>query len=121
MAKWSPGRQGDLRDVWRVAAEGPINANGEWESSKRGKMMTLRGREEVERDWGDVTQDINAVGAWVKGRKEGASVAVCLSNSVELMVCVFGEFRQAIALSHVVLSDTWISEQVRRMMDANEI
>ncbi len=93
MAKWSPGRQGDLRDVWRVAAEGPVDASGEAESGKTGKLMTVRGREEVmEHAMADVTQDINAVGAWVRGRKEGASVAVCLSNSVELLVCIFGEY-----------------------------
>lgn len=91
MAKWSPGRQGDLRDVWRVAAEGAVNAEGEV-SGRVGKLMTVRGRDEVaEHAMADVTQDINAVGAWVKGRKEGARVAVCLSNSVELLVCIFGK------------------------------
>ena len=92
MAKWSPGRQGDLRDVWRVAANGPVGEGGEEDGLKVGKVLVVRGREEVKTiEMGSVTESINGLGSWVRGKKEGASVAVCLSNSVELLVCVFGK------------------------------
>ena len=92
---------GDVRDVWRVAVEGGVGVDGvagaDGENGKVGRLVTVRGKEEVvERGMGDVTAEVNAVGAWVKGRKkeeeEEARVAVCLSNSVELLVCVFGEY-----------------------------
>ena len=91
--KWSPGRRGDLRDVWRQACRGPAKEGGEggFDGSKLGKILTVLGREKVVvHESSEVTEEINAVGAWIK--KENVSkVAVCSSNSVELLVLVFGK------------------------------
>lgn len=88
---WSPGRDGDLRDIWRKAAEG---ANDEKASSTRhkGKFLTILGRERVtEQSVDEVTQAINAIGQFIK-EKGGKTVAVSLANSVELLAVVFGKF-----------------------------
>ena len=81
--KWSPGRRGDLRDVWRQACKGS--------EGKLGKVATVLGREKVmERDMAEVSQWVNGVGWWMQEKGVG-KVAVALSNSVELLVCVFGK------------------------------
>ena len=90
--KWSQGRRGDLRDVWRRAACGPLREDGEgWDEGNRGELRVVLGRERVEVvGWEKGTEMINAFGGSVKtwGVKK---VGVCLSNSVELLVCVFCE------------------------------
>ena len=69
---------------------------------KLGGLMTIRGREGVERvGMREVTGLINGLGGWVSKKGGERKVAVCLSNSVELMVCVFGEL--AFFLAHIYL------------------
>ncbi|RMZ87383.1 hypothetical protein DV736_g5396, partial [Chaetothyriales sp. CBS 134916] len=88
--KWSPGRKGDVRDILRQAARGPEDpAAGGFDASKAGKLLTVLGREKlVEKGISEVTEEVNAVGWWLK--KEGVGrCAVYLSNSVELLVLVF--------------------------------
>ncbi|KIW68331.1 hypothetical protein PV04_04284 [Phialophora macrospora] len=86
--KWSSGRPGDLRDIWRIAARGPVNEDGNPTGAK-GKIITVLGLEKViEHNLDDLTLGINVVGQYVK-RNNGQSVAVCLSNSVELLSAIF--------------------------------
>lgn len=42
-SKWSRGRNGDLRDVWRAAVNGPSDA----ESKGQGSIFTVLGKEKV--------------------------------------------------------------------------
>lgn len=87
--KWSAGRPGDLRDIWRTAVRGAVNEEGN-PTGQRGKILTILGREKViEHNPDDLTLGINVIGQYVK-RNNGQSVAVCLSNSVELLSAVFG-------------------------------
>ncbi len=87
--KWSSGRPGDLRDVWRTAVRGTVNEEGN-STGKKGKILTVLGREKViEHNFDDLTLGINVIGQYVK-RNNGQSVAVCLSNSVELLSAIFG-------------------------------
>ena len=89
--KWSAGRPGDLRDVWRTAVRGPVNEEGN-PTGQKGKIVTVLGREKViEHGFDELTLGINVIGQYVK-RNNGQSVAVCLSNSTELLSAIFGMF-----------------------------
>ncbi|OAP64736.1 hypothetical protein AYL99_00708 [Fonsecaea erecta] len=86
--KWSSGRPGDLRDIWRTAVRGAVNEEGN-PTGQRGKVLTVLGLEKViDHNFEDLTLGINVIGQYVK-RNNGQSVAVCLSNSVELLSSIF--------------------------------
>jgi hypothetical protein len=88
--KWSPGRNGDLRDVWIQAMRGPLKDDGSVAGPK-GKILTVFGREKVvERSVESVMLEINVIGRYIQQAK-GKRVAICLSNSVELLASIFGE------------------------------
>lgn len=88
--KWTAGRNGDLRDIWRQAVNGPTKEDGS-SAGPKGKIMTVLGREKViEHNLDDLTIAINVIGKTVQGAG-GTVVAVCLSNSVELLCAIFGE------------------------------
>jgi hypothetical protein len=93
-AKWSPGRQGDVRDVWRIAALGVVGEDGEHDGRKVGSFVVCTGTEVREVGMKEVTGWINAFGRWMKGKgkEEKGKVVVALSNCVELLACVFGMF-----------------------------
>ncbi|KAF1991209.1 hypothetical protein K402DRAFT_369142 [Aulographum hederae CBS 113979] len=82
---YSPGQDGDLRDVWRrVRGELPAR-----DLEGKGKLLTVLGKEEVEEhDVEEVTKEIVAVGESLvqHGCKR---VAVYLPNSVEFLSTVF--------------------------------
>lgn len=88
---WSPGRDGDLRDIWRRAAQGARDDKGKAVGGI-GKLMTILGKQKViNHDMDQVTQAINTIGRYIQGRK-GETVAVYLSNSVELLATIFGRY-----------------------------
>ena len=90
--KWSSGRDGDLRDVWRQAVRGIVTADGV-ETGLRGKISTVLGTEQlVEHDLDNLSKEINAVGNFVR-EHSGKRVAICLPNSVELLSSIFGNAR----------------------------
>jgi hypothetical protein len=115
--KWSSGRPGDLRDIWRSAARGAVNEEGN-PTGEKGKILTVLGVEKViEHNPDDLTLGINVVGQYVK-RNNGQSVAVCLSNSVELLSAIFGTCIQE-SMLYVVRGKGWatssdIAEQPAR-------
>ena len=88
MSKWSAGRDGDLRDIWRQVVS-PVSEDGQPRSS-RSKIMTVYGVEEIEtHDLSELTKQINIIGQHMK--QQGAStVAISLPNSVETLVALFG-------------------------------
>jgi len=88
-SKWTTGRDGDLRDVWRQAVSGPKKEDGS-SVGPGAKITTIHGVEQIiEHDLSKLTLDINVVGKHLNdvGCKR---VAVCLSNSVEILCTVFG-------------------------------
>jgi hypothetical protein len=88
--KWSSGRNGDLRDVWIQAMRGPIKDDGSATGSKS-KFLTVLGREQVvQRSLETVNLEINVIGNYIHDAKY-KRVAICLSNSVELLTSIFGE------------------------------
>ena len=88
--KWTGGRRGDLRDIWKAAVRGVQDNNGST-YRKAGKIYTVYGRFVTEHGLGDVTQEMNVVGRYIRDSK-AKSVAVCLADSVELIAAVFGLF-----------------------------
>lgn len=89
-SKWTTGRDGDLRDLWRQAVNGAPKEDGTT-SGGSAKITTVLGVEKIiEHDLKDLTRDINIIGEQIQ--HTGASkVAVCLSNSVELLCTVLGK------------------------------
>jgi acyl-CoA synthetase (AMP-forming)/AMP-acid ligase II len=90
--KWTSGRRGDLRDVLARAVSGPLNAESTaHDGSKVGKVWTLSGKDKsTPTEMKDLMRMVNALGSFAKD-KVGADgkVAVCLSNSVELLASIF--------------------------------
>lgn len=86
--KWTGGRRGDLRDIWRTAVRGAINENGSL-LGKQGKVCTVLGRNVVEHSLDSITQDMNVVGKYLSDAK-AMTVAICLTDSVELLTAIFG-------------------------------
>ena len=87
--KWTSGKDGDLRDVWKRAVSGPVDNDGK-PTGEPGKVLTVLGKEEaVEHSFAKLSGEINAIGQHVKVHGEGR-VAIYLPNSVELVVSLFG-------------------------------
>lgn len=81
-SRWSRGRDGDLRDVWRRAATGG-------EGGATGKMLTVLGSQRVEEHKiEDVTRQINLIGQHI-AEQGGIRVAIYLPNSIEFLVTLF--------------------------------
>ncbi|KAM5342484.1 hypothetical protein ACJ41O_013450 [Fusarium nematophilum] len=81
-SKWSRGRDGDLRDVWRKAAQGG-------EGGATGRLLTVLGSQNVvDHKLEDITRQINLIGQHI-AEAGGIRVAVYLPNSIELLVTLF--------------------------------
>lgn len=90
--RWSAGRNGDLRDIWRQAVRGVVKDDGS-PTGEKGKIITILGKEKVvQRDLDSITQEIKIIGQHVTAAN-GKVAAVYLSNSVELLACIFGELK----------------------------
>lgn len=91
--KWTSGRQGDLRDVLARAVRGPPAQDGSgYDATKVGKVFTLLGKDKsTPTEMAEVMRIVNAIGGFTKGKVSGdGKVAVCLSNSLELLAAIFG-------------------------------
>ena len=87
--KWTSGKDGDLRDVWKRAVSGPVDNDGK-PTGEPGKVLTVLGKEEVvEHSFTKLSSEIIAIGQHLKVHGE-SRVAVYLPNSVELVVSLFG-------------------------------
>lgn len=88
--KWTSGRDGDIRDVWKQAVGGPVDGDGK-STGTPGRVLTVLGKEEVIAfDFIKLTREINAVGNFVN-HSAGSRVAIYLPNSVEFIVTFFGK------------------------------
>ncbi|KAF9881219.1 hypothetical protein CkaCkLH20_01369 [Colletotrichum karsti] len=87
-SKWSRGRDGDLRDIWRKAATGGSGEDGQRAVGK-GRIFTVLGRENViEHQLDDITRQINLIGQHIH-EQGGIRVAIYLPNSIELLAALF--------------------------------
>ncbi|KAH7362624.1 hypothetical protein B0T11DRAFT_256045 [Plectosphaerella cucumerina] len=86
-SKWTRGRDGDLRDIWRRAALGAPDEDGK-PSAGTGRLLEVHGARADESSLRDVTRQINLVGRHIH-EQGGIRVALYLPNSVELLAAVF--------------------------------
>ncbi|KAL2152054.1 hypothetical protein VTH82DRAFT_5238 [Thermothelomyces myriococcoides] len=86
-SKWSRGRDGDLRDVWRQAIAG-VQEDGP-NKGATGRILTVLGTDKtIEHPLADVTRQINLIGQHIADQG-GNRVAIYLPNSVELLATLF--------------------------------
>lgn len=86
-SKWSQGRDGDLRDVWRRAVNGTPKDEGP--QSAKGRILTVLGSERVtEHRLTEITRAINLIGQHIS-TQGGTKVAIYLPNSVEFLTTLF--------------------------------
>ncbi|KAI9047393.1 hypothetical protein LZ554_008838 [Drepanopeziza brunnea f. sp. 'monogermtubi'] len=87
-SKWSRGRDGDLRDIWRRAVAGGLDREGK-ETGEIGRILTVLGKEKaIEHNLADITRQINLIGQKIK-QDGGKNVAIYLPNSIEFLAAVF--------------------------------
>ncbi|PNY29117.1 Uncharacterized protein TCAP_00967 [Tolypocladium capitatum] len=115
VSKWSRGRDGDLRDIWRKAAAGAADG-------AKGSILTVLGsRNVVEHKLEDITRHINLIGRHIADQG-GIRVAIYLPNSVELLVallaCSFYSNLTTVLIPFDVSNDELISMLRRSAVDA---
>jgi acyl-CoA synthetase (AMP-forming)/AMP-acid ligase II len=87
-SKWTRGRDGDLRDIWRRVVTGGQDREGK-HTGEIGKLLTVLGKEHIiEHDLADVTRQINLIGQHIK-QNGGKNVAIYLPNSLEFLATLF--------------------------------
>lgn len=87
-SKWTRGRDGDLRDVWRRVIAGGLDREGK-ETGEIGKLFTVLGSEQIiEHNLADITRQINLIGQHIK-QNGGHNVAIYLPNSIEFLTTLF--------------------------------
>lgn len=93
--KWTAGREGDLRDVWRRACSGQPVTNVDQSTGRVGLVKTVLGKEEIlDHSFEQLSKEINALGKNIQSHKS-ARVAIYLSNSVELLVALMGQYQSS--------------------------
>jgi hypothetical protein len=81
-SKWSAGRDGDLRDIWREASKGA--------STKSSKILSVKGKDEpASQSFDELSVEINIIGKHIQSQG-GKRVAIYLPNSPEFLVTLFG-------------------------------
>ncbi|RAK98932.1 uncharacterized protein BO80DRAFT_427035 [Aspergillus ibericus CBS 121593] len=85
--RWTSGRKGDLRDIWKAAVRGTVEEDGRV-TGKQGKIYTVLGRKAIEHSLEQVTQEMNVIGSRLQSSKVN-TVAICLTDSVELLAAIF--------------------------------
>ena len=87
-SKWRIGKDGDVRDVWKRVIDGTLTDDGK-RTGHRSNIQTVYGLEEVEtHEIADLTKQMNSIGNYIKTHG-GTTVAICLPNSVELLLSIF--------------------------------
>lgn len=91
--RWTTGKDGDIRDIWREVQKGGT-AGADGKEVPRGLIMSVFGKQEVvDHDIDELSKEIGIVGSHFKqaGIKK---VGVYLPNSVEYLSTIFGEWKQ---------------------------
>jgi len=116
-SKWTTGRDGDLRDIWRQAVTGPKKEDGS-SAGPSAKITTILGTEKIiEHNLRDLTSDINVIGESIKNAG-GRKVAVCLSDSTELLCTIFGMLQIIQLLISADMLCSWLILQLLTHLDS---
>lgn len=104
-ARWTSGRDGDLRDIWReVQKGGQSDADGK--EIPTGLIMTVLGKEElIEHSVEDLSREIGIIGRHLE-ESRCSRVAVYLPNNVEYLLSVFGMYSLQVSL-RCDIADSW--------------
>ena len=86
--KWSQGRDGDLRDVWKQAIRGPPDANGQ-PTGGLGKVYAVMGKDTASFELHQLSKEIAKTGEYLR-QHNANRVAILLPDSAELLVAFFG-------------------------------
>ncbi|TVY52365.1 hypothetical protein LCER1_G004606 [Lachnellula cervina] len=89
-SKWSRGRDGDLRDIWRIVVAGRRDKDGV-ATGETADLLTVLGSEQIIKHnlvAADVTRQINLIGQHIK-QNGGQNVAIYLPNSIEFLAALF--------------------------------
>ena len=87
-SRWSSGRDGDLRDVWRQAS-GEVKSQQDEQPLPAGKILTVLGREDIiEHSHVEISKEINIIGNQIQ-QNGGKRAAIYLPNSVEFLTALF--------------------------------
>ncbi|MCJ1247940.1 hypothetical protein MMC30_005155 [Trapelia coarctata] len=78
--KWTNGRDGDLRDVWKKALGGV--------DGRAGNIISVKGKETFEHKLEDLTGHVIGIGKHIQ-KQDAKRVAIYLPNSIEFLVAVF--------------------------------
>lgn len=89
--KWTPGRDGDLRDIWKAVLRGAVDARTGRLLGVTSKFHVVLGQALQTYEAHQVTREINLIGRKIRELR-GEYVAVCLCNSIELLAIIFGTF-----------------------------
>lgn len=88
--RWTGGKDGDLRDIWReVARAGGVGPEGR--EIPRGLIMRVFGKDVTEYEIEDLSKEINVLGKHFQesGVKK---LAIYLANDIEYLLAIFGMF-----------------------------
>ncbi|KAI9828388.1 MAG: hypothetical protein M1832_002816 [Thelocarpon impressellum] len=86
--RWTAGRDGDVRDIWRAAIRGFVGPDGK-ETGQRGKIVRVLGTEGVvDCDLDEMSREINVIGQHIR-QGDRRRVAIYLPNSTELLTTLF--------------------------------
>ncbi|KMQ47373.1 hypothetical protein A7C99_1145 [Trichophyton rubrum] len=85
--RWTAGRRGDLRDIWKAVVRGELNSDGT-PSGKKGSIFTVFGNTAQERSVDDISREIKIIGQYIRDTK-AQRVAICLTDSVEMLATIF--------------------------------
>jgi hypothetical protein len=69
---------------------GKVDENGAF-SGKQGKIFTVLGKQAVEHSLDQITAEINVIGRRLRSGN-AKIVAVCLTDSIELLASIFGQY-----------------------------
>lgn len=85
---YSAGKDGDLRDIWRrVTGEIPLEKSTD--TSAKGKIMTVLGKEDiVDHNVDELSKEIAIIGKHLKDHS-AKKVAIYLPNSIEFLAALF--------------------------------
>lgn len=88
--RWTAGRRGDLRDIWKAVVRGKLNSDGT-PSGEKGSIFTVFGNTAHERSVDDISREIKIIGQYIRDTK-AQKVAICLTDSVEMLATIFGMY-----------------------------
>ncbi|EDN02714.1 conserved hypothetical protein [Histoplasma mississippiense (nom. inval.)] len=111
--KWTAGRNGDLRDIWRAALRGSLATDGT-PAGKQGKFYTVLGKDVAEHKLDDISQEINIIGQLRSYlAMAGVDLLIAEAGTLELSALLQG--------APSLRSTIWVANHGSRHMDWSQV